>query len=248
MEIKTNWWEESLASDVELFSGFTGHSETNFEDSDTCCMPAKLTKESLVSSRVHCKPGESSSVQQFPSSNVISENISNCVSDNDIWLAYDALRAFAKENGYVVHDIPSDGDCLFSTIAYQLKSVGLQNIDKCELRRMVADYLDINSLCYRNFVSQPVDSSNMFNADTEGSTVEDIYINSITDVESRTQLRWAKYINRLRIGAWGDHIALQGISDMLNVTICILRSQKEQFDSKMCICRPHIAISLCWTR
>ena len=37
-------------------------------------------------------------------------------------------------------------------------------------------------------------------------------------------LSWAKYVQRLRDGAWGDHIAIQGICDMFNFTVHILSS------------------------
>ena len=39
------------------------------------------------------------------------------------------------------------------------------------------------------------------------------------------ELCWAKYIQRLKDGAWGDHIAIQGICDMFNVTVNVLSSQ-----------------------
>ena len=39
-----------------------------------------------------------------------------------------------------------------------------------------------------------------------------------------TQLRWDKYLRRLRQGAWGDHINMQAIADMLSVKINVLSS------------------------
>ena len=39
------------------------------------------------------------------------------------------------------------------------------------------------------------------------------------------ELRWAKYVQRLKDGAWGDHIAIQGICDLFNVTVNVLSSQ-----------------------
>ena len=43
---------------------------------------------------------------------------------------------------------------------------------------------------------------------------EDEYINSIEDEKTRRELRWCKYLERLRSTAWGDHIAVQGLADM----------------------------------
>ena len=34
-----------------------------------------------------------------------------------------------------------------------------------------------------------------------------------------------KYISRLRNGAWGDHVAIQGISDRFNIAINVLSSE-----------------------
>ena len=50
------------------------------------------------------------------------------------------------------------------------------------------------------------------------------YINSVVDPQLRLKLRWEKYLRSLKNGAWGDHIALQGVADMLGVTINVLCS------------------------
>ena len=39
-----------------------------------------------------------------------------------------------------------------------------------------------------------------------------------------TQLRWDKYLRRLRQGAWGDNLTIQAIADMLSVKINVLSS------------------------
>ena len=49
-----------------------------------------------------------------------------------------------------------------------------------------------------------------------------IYISSIGDPNIQSQLRWQKYLQRLSEGAWGDNITVQGICEMLNITINIL--------------------------
>ena len=38
----------------------------------------------------------------------------------------------------------------------------------------------------------------------------------------RQQLRWLRYLERLNAGAWGDHIAVQGLANMLRVNIHII--------------------------
>ena len=60
------------------------------------------------------------------------------------------------------------------------------------------------------------------NADTEAPTAKDEYIATVHDPNTRAQLQWLHYLKRLRNGAWGDHIAIQGICEMFSVTINIL--------------------------
>ena len=86
---------------------------------------------------------------------------------------------------------------------------------------MVADYLEVNAALYCDAVSQPIASCD---ADTEPPTAEDEYISSVSDPQLQLQLRWEKYLMCLRNGAWGDHITIQGIADMLSVNITVLCS------------------------
>jgi hypothetical protein len=90
---------------------------------------------------------------------------------------------------------------------------------------MVVDHLENNSNLYKRFVSQPVMSNDPYNADTEPPTAQDERIETIADHELQVELRWAKYVQRLKDGAWGDHIAIQGICDMFNVTVYVWSSQ-----------------------
>ena len=74
----------------------------------------------------------------------------------------------------------------------------------------------------RDFLAAPVVSADSYNADTEVPNDEDECINSVEDAEIRQELRWCKYLERLKSTAWGDHIAVQGLADMLRVDIHIV--------------------------
>ena len=91
---------------------------------------------------------------------------------------------------------------------------------------MRVSHLEANTALYCNAVSQPVASQDAYNADTEPPTAEDEYINSVADPQLQLQLRWQKYLRDLKNEAWGDHIALQGIADMLGVTIHVICSHQ----------------------
>ena len=130
----------------------------------------------------------------------------------------------ASPNGFTIHNMPYDGDCMFSAILYQLNSTGVCDFDSNTLRKAVVDYLQANQARYCDFVCQPVHQHDDYNADTDPITKEDEFINSITDPQLQTELRWQKYLRCLKQGAWGDNVAMQAVSDMLSVTIHVLSS------------------------
>ena len=145
---------------------------------------------------------------------------SSCDSVSDIAMASNRLTTLARENGFTVHDVPGDGNCLFNAVAYQLESVSAS-----EMREIVANHFENNSAFYRDFLAQPVHSGNAYNADTEAPSDQDAMIVSVHDIEQQKQLRWERYIHGFRNGAWGDHLAIQGISNVFNVAINILSSK-----------------------
>ena len=115
---------------------------------------------------------------------------------------------------------------MFSAIAYQLQSIGICGIDASKLREMVANHLENNASHYCPFVSQlqtPRDDYTM------PPTDEDAYIDTIADPELQSLLRWQQYLIKLRNGAWGDNIAIQGIANLFSVRINVLSSQYATF-------------------
>ena len=137
------------------------------------------------------------------------------------------LNSLARERGFSVRDVPRDGNCLFSAVAVQLNSLGIQPGDT-SLREQLVEYLEAHpythdgSSHFRNHVSAPVVSDDPSNADTEAPSEQDDIISSVDDLRLRQQLRWLQYLDRLNAGAWGDHIAVQGLADMLYVNIHII--------------------------
>ena len=93
------------------------------------------------------------------------------------------------------------------------------------LREQLVEYLEAHpythggSSHFRNYISAPDDPSN---ADTEVPSEQDNIISSIDDLRLCQALRWLQYLDRLNASAWGDHIAVQGLADMLHVDIHII--------------------------
>ena len=143
------------------------------------------------------------------------------------------LKSSAHQNSLTIHDVPYD---VFSAISYQLQKNGVCNVDSNKLRQKVADHLEANAALYCDFLCQPVSSEDVYNADTEQPTAEDEYINSVSDPQLQTELRWQKYVRCLRQGAWGDHKTMQAIADMLSVKINVLSSNHPMLSVTPAIC------------
>ena len=145
---------------------------------------------------------------------------------SEIAQGYQRLNDLATERGFIIQDVPADGDCLFYAISVQLENVGIQQTESRDLRSAVARYMEqnpmiTNELHYRNFISSAVgdDDSNFMNVDTEAPTEEDNLISTIEDKDTRAELLWTRYLKRLKQGAWGDHLTVQALANMLNVKI-----------------------------
>ena len=83
--------------------------------------------------------------------------------------AYNMLSSKAQRNGYNIHNVAADGNCLFAAIAYQLPAIGIHNIDIHTIRNNVVSHFEnnpyVNDVHYCNFLSAPVSTSISYNAD-----------------------------------------------------------------------------------
>ena len=132
------------------------------------------------------------------------------------------LKIIARERGFVVHEVPLDGNCLFSAVCYQLQGI---SVSSDMLRSMLFAYLRSNPVKYMGFVSAPVFSHDPSNADTEQPDELDLEIESLS--QNRAELRWDRYLCRLQTNACGDNIAVQGLSDMFSLCIKVLKLSKD---------------------
>ena len=94
----------------------------------------------------------------------------------------------------VIYDVPGDGSCLFHAIAHQLSS----NMSASALRARVVTYLKANP--------RTPDGTHLSHFITSGSG---------------NALSWDTYLLNLSGQAWGDHVTILGLSNMLNIDIKI---------------------------
>ena len=117
VEINVDWLQESITEDTDLFGGLVEQPSTSEENSDselpTEELPTEDTSTTTHRSNLPGKPLPSGIVELSPMISLASPYTR----------AKSTLARVAQENGFAIHHVPYDGNCLFSAVAYQLESV-----------------------------------------------------------------------------------------------------------------------------
>ena len=86
---------------------------------------------------------------------------------------------------------------IFHAVAYQLDSIGVQNVDAQTLRKMAVSYLRenscVSSVHYKALLLEPVASGDN-DAYTETTNDEDVRRSAIVDPEIQPEQRWVRYL------------------------------------------------------
>ena len=139
------------------------------------------------------------------------------------------VKAFANQTGFVIEDVARDGNCLFAAMEYGLSELGIQYTHS-QLRSQLCTFFQSNpytsdgSEHLKRFHSTLIANPDSYFADTEQPTEEDYLIEAVRDPEVRSELRWQRYLTKLRSTGWGDHVAVQGLANMLSVNMNIISS------------------------
>jgi hypothetical protein len=70
-----------------------------------------------------------------------------------------------------------------------------------------------------DFLCDPFASHDPNHTDTEPADEEDVQFAQIENPDDRSRACWNKYLQRLRNGAWRDHLCVAAMADMFSVTI-----------------------------
>ena len=103
IDINEEWLEQAIANDAELCDCLVQQQN----DSDVQTDSPNVASQSSVA-------------------NVVFHNVPNMddeIANEDAFsTAVHKLQTIASQNGFTIHDVPYDGNCMFSAIAYQLNS------------------------------------------------------------------------------------------------------------------------------
>ena len=200
-QLNVNWTKEWNESDPELWQAVTGSvpSNTSSQFSD------KETKE-------HATPS---------SSKVVMRRVCSPIPDT-----FMHLKQLCNQEGYSIENVPGDGNCFYHAVAKQLQHNGVlcqYHKNHPLLRKDLLNYLETHpkgeqgQLAYRDFLA-----NRTVEGDTEPNTAQDQYVENISNEDDRLELRWQRYLQDMEQGSWADHIAVQGMADMLHVSIRIV--------------------------
>ncbi len=146
--------------------------------------------------------------------------------DNNLVTAKHHLEQYASENDFCIHDVPGDGNCLYHAILYQLEQNNVISATVRDIRELVACYLEDHKEIFMPFVSSPIAPDNVLNSDTEIPSAVDASIASVTGPDTRSALVYARYVDRVRNGSWGDHVVIAAISNMYHVSVNVVQARQ----------------------
>ena len=197
IDVNREWLESAMANDAELCECLVEQPNTDTVE------PVVNPSTDITTDSDNVEP-QSPVANVAPSSDDVIQSVvdmqANVESPPDVamhcsdyhdplLLAMHKLETIARQNGFTVHDVPADGDCIFSAFVYGLNSIGIRDVNSQTLRLTVADYMRANKASYSDFVCQLVEQTDGYNADTAAPTKEDVYIASTADPEMQIDFR-----------------------------------------------------------
>ena len=199
ININEVWTEEWENADPELWKAISGI--------ETCYKPVSENNAVMLKSKKSC-------------------DISPAITPHTM----EHLQQLCKSRGFHIENVAGDGHCFYRSVQQQLLHILGQNENHVLLRKQLAEYLDKHpngpngDVPYRQFVGNRLARTQ----DTADETVKDVYIETLDVETDRTELRWQRYLQDLEQGSWADHIAVQGMADMLHVSLRIIATHNPE--------------------
>ena len=210
INVNSDWkaqWEEN---DPDLWQAISGIHLDETHSEDKCC---KNHEGTALVDRENTEPINLAKKQcSRPNNAAVKAN------------TMEHLELICQQEGFKIENVSGDGNCFFRSICLQISHIFHQKETHENIRHQLVTYLERNpkgpngDLAYREFVANRLDEL----GDTEQNTDLDKYVENIEDDNDRNELKWQRYLQDLEKNAWADHIAVQGMADMLHVCIRII--------------------------
>ncbi|CAL1269801.1 unnamed protein product [Larinioides sclopetarius] len=125
-----------------------------------------------------------------------------------------------SERQLVIHEVPSDGNCLYAAIEHQLSTLNLEKMTVKALRELTSNYLLTHKEDYHPFLTDP----------NSGNTLSDEqYIKYCEDIINTT--------------AWGGQIEIQALSKISGRPIEVIQAEGPSIIAGDEACSPKLIIS-----
>ena len=203
VKMNNDWTKKWIENDPELWKALTG---IEVEETEM-----KLEKEFFRMPQD--KPCTSTSIAK---------------SDPSTSDTFSHLEVLANAEGYIIENVEGDGNCFYRAIGKQLELCGKQaqyHNNHKKLRTDLTDYLEANPKGQKNIPYKRFLTDRAITGDSEQATVMDHYVEQVPSEPDREELRWQRYLQDMEEGAWADHIAVQGMADMLSMAIRVIATQ-----------------------
>ena len=138
IKIADDWVDNAIADDEELVMNMLEQDEPMDDSEVSNDNSGEAQPMEVINSKI--KPVDDNGGNKFEfASN--SADLLNVPSDSDPVSVYaKVLTEFVREHGLAVHDVPRDGNCMFSSVAYQLQNIG-HDVNESTLRQRCVRYL-----------------------------------------------------------------------------------------------------------
>lgn len=124
---------------------------------------------------------------------------------------YTVLRHLANRRKLTIKDVPGDGDCFFHAVSVSLPAAGVQALTGPEIRTRLVEYLEATEFkaYYSGFLQLT-------------------HIPQLSPTRNRLSQQQRRefqvYVDDLRNGEWADNLAVQAVSDMLDINIKVINT------------------------
>ena len=111
--------------------------DTNLINIDEATTSAVNVHEATMENSVACDIVNVSEAMSMDHSNSTS-----LINVNETTTGYERLHAMSEQKGMYIVDVPGDGDCLFASVIYHLKKLGLYSGTTKQLRSHLAKFME----------------------------------------------------------------------------------------------------------